>query len=173
MFINNSSLAGIVATDPVFRSNEDVNRNVLTFNLRVKRQGRGADSDFFPVVVFGAYAKTMAELITKGRKLGVVGILRQNRFEQEGVKRERIEVVADHIALGDEAKPAPKANTTLADALAGIDPAALAPLLAALAAAKPAPKAAPVSVEDAFPEQPDSLDFGPPPDEEADFDSIF
>lgn len=103
--MNTVGLVGTIATDPTYTDNDDVNRVRLIFNIRVRRPGRNAESDFFSVAVFGPYAKTMAEHVAKGRLISVTGELRQNRWTDNGKNRERVEVRADYIELLDDNRP--------------------------------------------------------------------
>jgi len=93
MFLNNVSLAGIVATTPVFKPG-DGSKTTLTFNLRCDRPGgKKPSSDVFRVVVEGKYAAVMSLAVGLGSVLGVEGRLRQRRHG----RRSRIEVLVSTI----------------------------------------------------------------------------
>jgi len=52
---------------------------------------------FFDIVAFGKTGELCAEYLSKGAPVLVEGRLRQRRWEADGVKRSKIEVVADNV----------------------------------------------------------------------------
>lgn len=68
---------------------------------RMKRSGeqREEEVSFFDITVWGKQAEVLNPYLTKGRQVCVQGELRQNRWEQDGQSRSRIEVVANNIQL--------------------------------------------------------------------------
>ncbi|MEA5031842.1 MAG: single-stranded DNA-binding protein [Sphaerochaeta sp.] len=77
-----------------------VGRFSLAVN-RMKRSGeqREEEVSFFDIVVWGKQAEVLNPYLTKGRQVCINGELRQNRWEQDGQSRSRIEVVANNIQL--------------------------------------------------------------------------
>lgn len=79
----------------------------------------GADTaDFFDVVAFGALAEAVANHIAKGRRVGITGALRQQRWtDDDGQKRSRVEVLARTIDILDAPRGAeqPAGETGEAD----------------------------------------------------------
>ncbi len=74
------------------------------FSLAVNRMKRSGDQreeevSFFDITVWGKQAEVLNPYLTKGRQVCVQGELRQNRWEQDGQSRSRIEVVANNIQL--------------------------------------------------------------------------
>jgi single-strand DNA-binding protein len=74
------------------------------FSLAVNRMKRSGDQreeevSFFDITVWGKQAEVLNPYLTKGRQVSVQGELRQNRWEQDGQSRSRIEVVANNIQL--------------------------------------------------------------------------
>jgi len=77
---------------------------VSKFSIAVNRMKRSGDQreeevSFFDIVVWGKFAEVLNPYLTKGKQVSVEGELRQNRWEQDGQSRSRIEVVANNIQL--------------------------------------------------------------------------
>lgn len=68
---------------------------------RIKRSGDQKEDEvsFFDIVVWGKQAEVLNQYLTKGRQVCVQGELRQNRWEQDGQSRTKVEVVANSIQL--------------------------------------------------------------------------
>lgn len=74
------------------------------FSIAVNRNKRSGDQweeevSYFDITVWGRQAESLNPYLTKGRQVSVQGELRQNRWEQDGQSRSRIEVVANSIQL--------------------------------------------------------------------------
>jgi len=101
--INSVVLVGRLTREIELRylnSGTAVGRFSLAVN-RIKRSGdqREEEVSFFDVVVWGKQAEVLNPYLTKGRQVCVSGELRQNRWEQDGQSRSRIEIVASSIQL--------------------------------------------------------------------------
>ncbi len=77
---------------------------VTRLSLAVNRRKKSGDNwedevNFFDVILWGKIAERLTEYLKKGKQIGVTGELRQNRWEQDGNKRSRVEIVADNIQL--------------------------------------------------------------------------
>jgi single-strand DNA-binding protein len=99
---------------------------VATFGVAVKHRSRSGgdareDVSFFDVVVFGKQGENCAEYLSKGRPVLVEGRLRQRRWEADGVKRSKVEIVADNVQFLGSPRGAP------AEGAAGGEPAPEAP----------------------------------------------
>jgi single-strand DNA-binding protein len=100
---------------------------VTGFSLAVNRRYKlnnevKEEVSFFDIVVFGKQGENCAEYLSKGRPVLVEGRLKQRSWESDGVKRSKVEVVADNVqflgsprgasaegAPGAGAEPAPEA----------------------------------------------------------------
>lgn len=89
---------------------------VAKFGLAVNRRRKVGDqweeeANFFDVVVWGRVAEALNQYLVRGKQVGVEGELRQDRWEQDGQKRSRVEIVASNIMLlggrGGEGAPGP------------------------------------------------------------------
>ena len=98
---NRVILAGNLVRDPEIRylpSGLSVTSFGIAVNSRYKQNNElKEDVSFFDIVVFGKLGETCAEYLSKGRPVLVEGRLRQRRWETEGVKRSKIEVIADGV----------------------------------------------------------------------------
>ena len=93
---------------------------VANFSVAVKNRSKSGsdakeDVSFFDVVVFGKQGEKCAEYLSKGRPVLVEGRLRQRRWESDGVKRSKVEILADNVQFlgsprGASAEGAPPAE---------------------------------------------------------------
>jgi len=77
---------------------------VCKFSLAINRRRKNGDQwedevNYFDVVLWGRQGEALNQYLTKGKPVGVEGELRQDRWEQDGQKRSRIEIVANNIQL--------------------------------------------------------------------------
>lgn len=99
---NTITLVGNATRDPELRYTTS-GRGVATFGLAVNRryQANGEWQEvtsFFDVTAWGTLGENVAECVTKGTRLVVVGRLEQRSWDtQDGDKRSKVEVVADEI----------------------------------------------------------------------------
>lgn len=75
---------------------------VISFSIAVNRRYKSNNEvkeevSFFDISVFGKTGENCAEYLSKGRSVLVEGRLRQRSWETDGVKRSKIEVVADNV----------------------------------------------------------------------------
>lgn len=74
------------------------------FGLAVNRRKKYGDTwieetDFFDITVWGKIAENLSQYLTKGKEIAVEGELKQNRWEQDGQSRSKIEITARNIQL--------------------------------------------------------------------------
>lgn len=98
---NRVILAGNLVRDPETRfapSGLAVTGFGIAVNHRYKSNNEVKEEvSFFDIVVFGKMGENCAEYLSKGRPVLVEGRLRQRRWEADGVKRSKIEVLADNV----------------------------------------------------------------------------
>lgn len=98
---NRVILAGNLVRDPEIRylpSGTSVTSFGIAVNYKYKQNNELKEEvSFFDIVVFGKQGENCAEYLSKGRPVLVEGRLRQRRWESEGTKRSKIEVVADGV----------------------------------------------------------------------------
>lgn len=118
MSINRVIISGNLTRDPELRSTAS-GLAVLGFGMAVndrrKNQSTGQWEDypnFVDCTVFGAYAENLSKHLSKGAKVCVEGRLRWSQWDQEGVKRSKIVVIAEKVEYmnakdSSNAQPAP------------------------------------------------------------------
>ena len=77
---------------------------VCKFSVAINRRRKNGDqwedeANFFDVVVWGRQGESLSPYLLKGKQVGVDGELRQDRWQQEGQNRSKIEIVANNIQL--------------------------------------------------------------------------
>jgi single-strand DNA-binding protein len=94
--MNNVSLIGNLATDVELREIGG-DRKVASFLLAVGRGAREGGADFVWVSAWERQAELCAEYLAKGRRVAVDGRLRSRTWEQDGKRRDAVEVVARRV----------------------------------------------------------------------------
>ena len=74
------------------------------FSVAVNRRRKNGDQwedevHYFDVVLWGRQGESLIQFLSKGKQVGIEGELRQDRWEQDGQKRSRVEIVANNIQL--------------------------------------------------------------------------
>ena len=77
---------------------------VCKFSIAVNRAKKSGDqweeeANFFDVVLWGKRGEALNQYLLKGKTVGIDGELRQDRWQQDGQNRSRIEIVANNIQL--------------------------------------------------------------------------
>ena len=77
---------------------------VTRFSVAVNRSRKNGDQweeevSYIDIVLWGRSAESISKFLTKGKQVAVEGELRQNRWEQDGQQRSKLEVVASNVQL--------------------------------------------------------------------------
>ena len=77
---------------------------VCKFSIAVNRRRKNGDqwedeANFFDIVLWGRQGESLNQYLIKGKQIGIDGELRQDRWQQDGQNRSRVEIVADNIQL--------------------------------------------------------------------------
>jgi single-strand DNA-binding protein len=77
---------------------------VCKFSIAVNRRKKSGDqwldeANFFDVVLWGKSGESLNQYLLKGKMVGVDGELRQDRWEQDGQNRSKVEIVAANLQL--------------------------------------------------------------------------
>jgi single-strand DNA-binding protein len=77
---------------------------VCKFSIAVNRRKKNGDQwvdepNFFDIVLWGRQGETLNQYLVKGKLVGVDGELRQDRWEQDGQNRSKVEIVATNVQL--------------------------------------------------------------------------
>jgi single-strand DNA-binding protein len=99
--INRVCLIGNLTRDPELRalpSGTSVCKLRLAVNTRVKQDGEWKDKpNYFDVTVWAGQAESAAKYLHKGSQAGIDGRLEWREWEQDGNKRQAVEIVADTV----------------------------------------------------------------------------
>ena len=101
--INRVTLVGRLTRDAELRYVSE-NLAVCTMGLAVNRKRKQGDdwveeASFFDIVLFGRLGEVISRYLTKGKQIAVDGQLRQNRWEQDGQRRSKVEIIASDLQL--------------------------------------------------------------------------
>ena len=155
--INRVSLIGRLTRDCELRYTDGgfaVCKFSIALNYSRKQGEQWVDEvNYFDLVFFGKRGEAISRYLTKGKQVGIDGELRQNRWEQDGKARSKVEIVVHNLQfLGGEGGSrqdgqsfAPGAKTTPSA------PSAAAAGGGASGAAPPATDGGPDSFEDDIP----------------------
>ena len=77
---------------------------VCKFSIAVNRRKKSGDqwedeANFFDIVVWGRQGESLHPYLVKGKMVGVDGELRQDRCQQDGQNRSKVEIVANFLQL--------------------------------------------------------------------------
>jgi len=77
---------------------------VCKFSIAVNRRRKNGDqwedeANFFDIVVWGRQGESLHPYLLKGKMVGVDGELRQDRWQQDGQNRSKVEIVAGYLQL--------------------------------------------------------------------------
>ena len=102
--VNRVVVVGNLTRDPELRhtpSGTPVCSLRIAVNTRRKdASGQWADkANYFSVSVFGQQAENCAQYLAKGRPVAIDGRLEWREWEQDGNKREAVEIVADSVQV--------------------------------------------------------------------------
>jgi single-strand DNA-binding protein len=77
-----------------------VSKFSIAINQRRKKEDQWVDeAHFFDIVLWGKTAESLNQYLVKGKQVGIEGQLRQNRWEQEGQARSKVEIFATNVML--------------------------------------------------------------------------
>jgi len=101
--INHVVLVGRLTRDAELKSIAS-GQAVCKFSIAVNRRRKNGEQwedepNFFDVVVWGRQGESLHQYLVKGKLVGVDGELRQDRWQQDGQNRSKVEIVANNIQL--------------------------------------------------------------------------
>ena len=90
---------------------------VARFSLAVNRSRKNGDQweeevSYIDIVLWGRSAEAISKYLQKGKQVVVEGELRQNRWEQDGQQRSKLEVVAGNVQLLSSGAPSQNQGQT-------------------------------------------------------------
>jgi single-strand DNA-binding protein len=101
--INRVTLVGRLTRDAELKYTAN-GQAVSKFSIAVNRSVKKGDQwesepSYFDITLWGKRAEGLDQYLTKGKQIGVDGELRQDRWQQDGQNRSRVEVIASNINL--------------------------------------------------------------------------
>ena len=91
---------------------------VCKFSVAVNRRRKNGDqwedeANYFDVVLWGRQGESLNQYLVKGKAIGIDGELRQDRWQQDGQNRSKVEIVAGNIQLlgGNQGASGPGSNS--------------------------------------------------------------
>ena len=90
---------------------------VCKFSVAINRRRKNGEqwvdeANYFDVVLWGRQGEALNQYLLKGKPVGVEGELRQDRWQQDGQARTKVEIVANNIQLlgggGGQSQGGPK-----------------------------------------------------------------
>ena len=77
----------------------------IAVNRGVKKGDKWEDeASFFDVVIWGKTAENLKPRLTKGTQITVSGYLKQDRWEKDGQKQSRVQIIADMVEVPNVSK---------------------------------------------------------------------
>lgn len=98
--LNSVSLTGRLTADPELKEFGE-GKQVANFSLAVNeyKKGDGDAVSFVPVTVWNKTAEVAKNFLSKGSQVAIKGRLQQQRWEQDGQKRSKIQIVCESLTL--------------------------------------------------------------------------
>ena len=77
---------------------------ICKFSIAVNRRRKNGEQwedevNYFDIVVWGRQGEALNKYLIKGKQVGIEGELKQDRWQQDGQNRSKIEIVASNIQL--------------------------------------------------------------------------
>lgn len=104
--LNQVTLMGNLTRDPELRQTP-TGQNVTSFSLALNRsyKDQGGQwqevTDYIDIVAWGPLAERVSQYLSKGRRCLVQGRLQSRSWEQDGQKRNKVEVLANDVTFLD------------------------------------------------------------------------
>ncbi|HTB48928.1 MAG TPA: single-stranded DNA-binding protein [Verrucomicrobiae bacterium] len=104
--LNQVTLMGNLTRDPELRQTP-TGQNVTSFSLALNRSYKDSSgewqeaTDYIDIVCWGPLAERVAQYLSKGRRCLVQGRLQSRSWEQDGQKRNKVEVLANDVTFLD------------------------------------------------------------------------
>jgi single-strand DNA-binding protein len=104
--LNQVILMGNLTRDPELRQTP-TGQNVTSFSLALNRSYKAQNgewqeaTDYVDIVAWGPLAERVSQYLSKGRRCLVQGRLQSRSWEQDGQKRNKVEVLANDVTFLD------------------------------------------------------------------------
>lgn len=104
--LNQVTLMGNLTRDPELRQTPN-GQSVVSFSLALNRSYKDQSgqwqeaTDYIDIVAWGPLAERVSQYLSKGRRCLVQGRLQSRSWEQDGQKRNKVEVLANDVTFLD------------------------------------------------------------------------
>lgn len=100
---NSVTLVGRLTRDAELRYSQSGSA-VASLSIAVNRSRKQGDqwiseANFFDVSLFGKSAEALKQYLTKGKQIAIQGELKQDRWEKDGQKFSKVQIIANNIQL--------------------------------------------------------------------------
>lgn len=101
--VNHVVLIGRLTRDSELRYTQS-GTPIVKFSIAVNRRKKAGEEwveevSFFDIVFWGKMGESINQYLVKGKQVAVAGELRQNRWEQDGQPRSKVEIIATNLQL--------------------------------------------------------------------------
>lgn len=103
MAVNTCALVGNIVRDPDVKATTS-GHTVMNFSIAVNERERNQQTgeyedvpSYFECTMFGNRAEAVSRFIGKGSKVAVRGHLKQRRWEKDGQRRSKVEVIVEDL----------------------------------------------------------------------------
>lgn len=103
MSLNSVQIMGNLTRDPEVKQLES-GSSLAKLTLAVNDNSKEEEVSFVNVTMFGKSAETLGKYVKKGRKIVVEGRLKEGRWEKDGQKFSKLEVIGDRFHFVDSGK---------------------------------------------------------------------
>ena len=120
--MNKVILIGRLTKDPELNFTAGSGAAVCRFSMAVARQFKKDETDFINCVAFGKTGETIAQYLTKGRQLSIVGNIRTGSYDaKDGTKRYTTDVVVESFEFIGQGKQENKEDNPFNNGFGGMN----------------------------------------------------
>lgn len=94
--MNKITIIGRLVADPELRTTTN-GLSVCIFRVAVNRKFKNDEADFFPVSVWREAGVNCNKYLKKGNQVAVVGQLQIRNYEQDGIRKMAVDLIADEV----------------------------------------------------------------------------
>lgn len=120
--MNKVILIGRLTKDPELNYTAGTGTAVTRFAIAVTRPFKKDETDFINCVAFGKTGETIAQYLTKGRQLSIVGNIRTRSYDaKDGTKRYTTDVVVESFEFIGQGKQENKEDNSFNNNFGGMN----------------------------------------------------
>lgn len=120
--MNKVILIGRLTKDPELNYTAGTGTAVCRFSIAVTRPFKKDETDFINCVAFGKTGETIAQYLTKGRQLAIVGNIRTGSYDaKDGTKRYTTDVVIESFEFIGQGKQEQKEDNPFNNNFGGMN----------------------------------------------------